>query len=335
MSKYWPIFRGKQFELLALKELAEKLAASSINPVIEPVKLKTEGLQRTLKALRNAEVPTTIIVNPEVGEFANSSGDLLQNLEPILEEAETVRAISSGLITFALSLDSSIGGREITDIVSALKDSIWLKQKPVVHLVLRGFADPYLVKKILDDAGLEGGAEMMILVEDPPARKYYQDVFGRATFIQITDGFEKRKNADYAKRPTEFFHTAAFDYPEQGFGGFGDYSIVGREFSETGGPAWAVAIHLTFTASSPVYAMYVRHYVSDDNDSPSFPAEKYLQALDKLVADVSAPNSSIQKTSAVREFVRLHENGHFPGLGYVKKLSMIHHMEVMVKILDV
>jgi hypothetical protein len=40
-------------------------------------------------------------------------------------------------------------------------------------------------------------------------------------------------------------------------------------------------------------------------------------------------NSKILETSAVKEFMDLHRQGHFPGLGHIKKLSMNHHIETL------
>jgi hypothetical protein len=40
------------------------------------------------------------------------------------------------------------------------------------------------------------------------------------------------------------------------------------------------------------------------------------------------------ETSAVKEFRDLHAKGHFPGLGYVKKLSMNHHIETLADFLS-
>ena len=75
--------------------------------------------------------------------------------------------------------------------------------------------------------------------------------------------------------------------------------------------------------------MAIRHFISDDNNSPADPAKKFREALDKLVRAVEDPNSPYIKTSAIEEYIQLHEKGHFPGLGYVKKLSMIHHIETL------
>ncbi len=44
---------------------------------------------------------------------------------------------------------------------------------------------------------------------------------------------------------------------------------------------------------------------------------------------LNKPNSKILETKAVQEFRKLHKEGHFPGLGHVKKLSMNHHIETL------
>ena len=56
---------------------------------------------------------------------------------------------------------------------------------------------------------------------------------------------------------------------------------------------------------------------------------KFGQALAKLIAKLDSGNSKLLETEAIKEFRELHEKGHFPGLGYVKKLSMKHHIETL------
>ncbi|HBX38303.1 MAG TPA: ATP-binding protein, partial [Pseudohongiella sp.] len=62
-------------------------------------------------------------------------------------------------------------------------------------------------------------------------------------------------------------------------------------------------------------------------------AGKFAEALEKLVADVSSPGTKVFRSNAVAEYLRLHQAQHFPGLGYIKKLSMQHHMELMAHLL--
>ena len=115
--------------------------------------------------------------------------------------------------------------------------------------------------------------------------------------------------------------------------GFGDFLIVGDDYSESGGPAYAVAIHLTFIDPDNDDVMYIYHFVSDTNDTPTDPAGKFAQALKKLINKLESERSNLYETSAIKEFRDLHAKEHFPGLGYVKKLSMKHHIETLAQYL--
>lgn len=116
--------------------------------------------------------------------------------------------------------------------------------------------------------------------------------------------------------------------------GFGDFLIVGNEFHEGGGPAYAVAIHLTFIDPDKDDAMYIYHFVSKTKDTPTDPAGKFGEALQKLIEKLESGDSKLLETTAIKEFRELHEKGHFPGLGYIKKLSMNHHIETIADYFD-
>lgn len=73
---YFPYFRGRQYELLALKELAsQKLISKSVIPVIEPIK-QIPALKNALKAFNDAGLPIGIIVNPNVGGLIGKSDEI-------------------------------------------------------------------------------------------------------------------------------------------------------------------------------------------------------------------------------------------------------------------
>ena len=75
--------------------------------------------------------------------------------------------------------------------------------------------------------------------------------------------------------------------------------------------------------------MLIYHFKSERQDTPTDPARKFAEALEKMMATLNDPHSKVLETSAVKEFRLLHKQGHFPGLGYVKKLSMNHHIETL------
>lgn len=77
---YFPYLRGRQFELLALRELAENsLICKHIIPIIEPVKLSST-LLKTLECFIASNRDVAVIHNPQVGNFGNDVGALNDNL---------------------------------------------------------------------------------------------------------------------------------------------------------------------------------------------------------------------------------------------------------------
>jgi hypothetical protein len=75
--------------------------------------------------------------------------------------------------------------------------------------------------------------------------------------------------------------------------------------------------------------MQIYHFKSKRTDTPKDPAGKFAEALAAMMKVLNDPKPKVHETDAVKEFRALHEQGHFPGLGYVKKLSMSHHIETM------
>jgi hypothetical protein len=132
----------------------------------------------------------------------------------------------------------------------------------------------------------------------------------------------------------EKFSDLHVTYEEEDMDGFGDFLMVGDDYSEGGGPAYAVAIHLTFINSEDDDVMYIYHFISKTNDTPTDPGGKFAQALEKLITKLNTGTSKLFESSAIQEFRGLHAKGHFPGLGYVKKLSMKHHIETLADFFD-
>jgi hypothetical protein len=50
-----------------------------------------------------------------------------------------------------------------------------------------------------------------------------------------------------------------------------------------------------------------------------------------MITTLDRSSSKVLETTAVKEFRSLHAKGHFPGLGYIKKLSMNHHIQTLAK----
>ncbi len=113
------------------------------------------------------------------------------------------------------------------------------------------------------------------------------------------------------------------------FLGFGDYSVIGKDYLETGFAPYAVAIHIVYFANDK--SLRVHHFVSDSNEDIKNPAKKFYQAVKKL-AKWCDKNDTMQ-TMGLKVFLGHYKNQTYPGLGSVKKLSLMHHLELVSKYL--
>ncbi len=75
--------------------------------------------------------------------------------------------------------------------------------------------------------------------------------------------------------------------------------------------------------------MRISHFLSERQDTLTDPAGKFAESLEKLMSEINRQGTHLLRTNAVEAFMDLHEREHYPGLGFVKKLSMQHHMETM------
>ncbi|MEC9386271.1 MAG: sce7725 family protein [Pseudomonadota bacterium] len=311
---YYPFFRGKQYDLLAIKESAPTLAESGFRPIIEPVKESLSGLTRCLEALDEFGSEAVLIVNPRYGDH---KGNWEQLVHYFKEELSEFKKIFPGIL---LLEDSDL------EEVQALVEKYGTSNLFFLH---SGFTKAKLLSSWLTEAKIPA---THVFVEDFSV-KTYRRYFKDSHRVLIRDGFEKRVNAKHPE--IEMFSDLHLTYEDEGMEGFGDFLTVGDDYSESGGPAYAVAIHITYIDSENDDIMFIHHFKSIRQDTPQDPAGKFLEALDKLVAEFRSPENQILETSAIREFLRLHEKRHFPGLGYVKKLSMIHHLETLAAFLAV
>lgn len=308
MYLYYPYFRGKQYELITIRENAVRLAKARFLPIIEPVKESLGGLQKALVAVCNAKGAAVVVVNPHHGEHADggaSISDLLASGFP------GSPGINAGILLK--------NGMSVADAVSCFH----AHKGHSPTLIHAGFTEGRALAEAL---GADAARVRHVFI-DELSSKLYRKHFSSAERVLVRDGFERRRNRDHPD--VEFFSDLHVTYPDDGMVGFGDFLTVGDDYIEGGGPAYAIAIHLTFIDPDQDNAMFIYHFKSTRMDTPADPAGKFAEALEKLVNVVDAPGSKIHLTDAIREFKELHRKGHFPGLGYVKKLSMQHHIETM------
>jgi hypothetical protein len=305
---YHPYFRGKQYELITVRETALTLAAAKFVPIIEPVKEALNGLQRTLQAVCDTEGSAIVIVNPHHGVHAEGGESISALLKAnFLERPEIAAGV---LLKKSMTVDEAVA-------------CIEEHEDHDMALIHAGFTD---AKGLVDGLG-DKMKEMRHVFFEPYCGKLYRKHFADAQRVLLRDGFQRRRNRDHPA--VELFSDLHVTFEEEGMDGFGDFLIVGDDYSESGGPAYAVAIHLTFIDPTKDDAMFIYHFVSESQDTPTDPAGKFGEALELMMEKLAEPNNHIFESTAVAEFRDLFARGHFPGLGYIKKLSMKHHIETL------
>lgn len=305
---YFPYFRGKQFELILVRECAQLMRGSGFIPVIEPVKESTSGLKRAVDAVSDAGGEAILILNPQHGFFSENNEGLERFFADELPDHPNIGA---GII---LSQNTQLNN--VIRLVEAHPDRS-------ITMIHAGFPDARI---LVAEFGNELTRMRHIFWEEH-CGKIYQKHFRGAQRILLRDGFKAQSNRNYD--PIDFFSDLHVTFDEEGMNGFSDFSIVGKGFSETGGPAYAVAIHITCIDPENEDTMFVHHFVSIRKDTPTDPAGKFAEALQKLEVEVRREGSCIEEGEAIREFLDLGQRGHYPGLGTVKKLSMKHHLETL------
>ncbi len=311
---YYPFLRGKQFELILLRENAKLLKENNIHPIIEPVKEDFKALNRALKVLNNEGLECTLVVNPKSGNNPVNSEKIINDLF-----LDSIHDYSNVCIGYILKADSNI-----SDLTGLLKEHNSFNFSIIHYGFTKG-------KELANAISSYSTIQRHIFIDGFAGKLYQRNFKTEDTHrILIRDGFKpQKKNSLYPR--SEHFSDLHITYTDERMDGFGDFLIVGDDYRETGGPAYAVAIHLTYLAEEN--DMFIYHFISDQTDSPTDPGGKFLEALEKLIEEIDKPDSSIFKSKASEEYQALYEKQHFPGLGYVKKLSMQHHVELIADFL--
>lgn len=306
-NMYFPYLRGRQFELIALRELVEKeTLGDKVIPVIEPVKLSST-LIKTIEMYTEKGKPLAIIVNPRVGNFISDLDE---------DKNESLKV----------------------DFLDCLKDNHYIL---FLNLLKKNDKPDIFIEKCVNNMGTICTDKDAITVYEtyfketevrynliPDESSFRRKV--RKNRVLLADRFNKQdRNNDYIDIDEEPFSDDHLYYLEDGYVGFSDYSVVGKAYSDTGFAPYAVAIHIVYFATDK--SLRIKHFVSDSNDDISDPAGKFQEALSKLVE--WNKNNKLD-TIAMKEFEDLYYREAYPGLGTVKKLSIMHHLELIGKYLD-
>lgn len=312
---YFPYLRGKTFELLALRECADLANINLyISPIIEPVLQNTASLKKLCDKLIEKNINFNIIVNPKVGAFAKDENSI-ENIIRFVKE----NLLLNNNFQVAYLINSTDDLKNLQFVLERTENlNIFFT---LIHNCLN---DDDLLQKVNEDERIK----FNIVDFSKTSARYYRK-FKKGTLITLSDGFKVQKNNSlYADNIDEFFSEEYRYYKEEGYFGFSDYLTIGDIYNEGGFLPYAVVIHITYEFNNQIR---IFHAVSDSNEDATDTAGKFYEALEKLITWVNKNN--ITKTKAILNFEELYNKQKFPGLGTIKKLSMLNHLELIYRVL--
>lgn len=302
---YFPYLRGRQFELIALRELIEKDRINeNVLPIIEPIK-PSSTLLKALQAFAEKDKEIAVVFNPIVGDFGKEIKEMRSEDSKIANELYDL-LLNNKKIIKAYVMSKAESKRLKTDVD---------KEKYMIINLNRDSLNDYL--EVYD-----GSLPRYTLIPDDRAfRRVIPD-----TKILFEDNFNKQaRNIDYLENPDEFFSDTHLYFKNENYIGFSDYTVVGEGFNESGFAPVAVAIHIIYLGAKN--EMRIHHFVSDSNDGIEDPGGKFGEALEKLV--FWCDENNVKSTLGLQGFYDCYNSGKYPGLGTVKKLSIMHHIELV------
>lgn len=308
---YYPFLRARQFELIALRELAAEGATQGvIVPILEPVKETHNNLILAHKVFLEREQTAYLIVNPKIGEL---SGDKNYYLEYLTSIEKRVFKPAFHYRNNSEFINQSIKHFGLTDCMIICQNDASVEDAELSELV-------------------EKDEVSSINVEDPNRNRSLHRFLKRLgkNYIRMDDLFEKQpRNSEYLHMQENRFSEEHLYFQDEGFNGFSDYTVLPSEYIDGGSTPRAVVIHLTYLNNNK--QIWIRHFTSETNDSISNVQGKFAEAAEKAV---NYCKKSGLTNSAIAELISYFDNEHYPGLGTVKKLSIKNHLLLLSNFLN-
>lgn len=307
---YYPFLRARQFELIALRELASEEATQGvIVPILEPVKETHTNLTLANKIFLEKGQIAYIIVNPMIGELAGDSNfylDYLNSLESnVFKPAFHYRNSPENNSNY---IHESIINYNLSDCMLICQNDIQDTDENF--------------RILAESVGITS-----FNVVDPGRNRSFNRYISSLNkiYIRLDDLFEKQaRNSDFLDISEHRFSEEHLYFDGEGYQGFSDYTVLPSEFIDGGSTPRAVVIHLTYLNGEN--QIWIRHFTSDTNDSIANVQGKFAEAATKAV---NYCRQNGLTNSAITELESYFDNEHYPGLGTVKKISIKNHLLVL------
>ena len=312
---YYPYLRAKQYELKALREFsAEHKEQNSIIPILEPVKQQPNALSLAIDEMLTNRLKFALILNPNDGDFKHPT----VHFDTWFQNKGLMENKDSWIPAFLYSkrdaheILSLIDKHTFNNAMIIFRTCMDMDDESAWNIVKNHYVG-YIVNSF-------GSAV---------SRRLRSRLKGTGKqVIRLDDCFKSKvRNADYALEIDELFSEEPFFYAEEGLDGYSDYTTLSSEYIEGGMLPYALVIHLSYRKNEE--QLYVHHFVSDSNETNNDIRGKFREAARKVALFYKDKH----QTEAVKEIIeKANDSEGYPGLGYLKKLSIKNHLELILSL---
>lgn len=305
---YFPYLFGRRSEFLATRALLkERGPLDTWAPVIEPVNRNIGDLSTFASIFGKAGARALILINPDLHQLASK------------DAATTFRKETMSLFSDYPSLVPAYRIKSTTTMANC---EAFLKLYKSEELALV-YASPGLSDSDIQVLASETRVRLHLIVNDKVTATQLAKM-PKAKRVFIRDNFNKlARNADYGA--PELFSDKHKTYSSAGLG-FGDFTMLGNVFQDSGSTPAAVAAHAAYKHPT-TGDVWLQHFVSDDTERDvGDVASKFLQSSRKLVSAARRRPAEFGWNPGLEAFANHVKSSTYPGLGKNKEYQILHHV---------
>lgn len=309
---YYPYFRSKKYEILALRDffIDKEGSEQRIFPIIEPVKKDFKDIIKLLSDIPEGYF-LYILANPSAGDNIST-----QDIKEIFELGESTNDDLSKNF-----LDKS-KIRYAWDLSKNTKIPGWLQKSTL----------PIAIVNKMQNVNIEPSVDFdKYIVSTDMIWQVQSQILEQNKIIVLQDTFEKKeRNAEYVDT-SEYIFTRFHLFDS--YAGYSDYLTIGSVYSSGGFTPRSVAIHWTYYMAGEYSTIYANSFASERNlGERSGIGDKFHEAAGKLIKYFE--DKQIYKTTSYVELENRYKEDRYPGLGLLKKYSMLNHLDIVSKSLE-
>ncbi len=292
-------------------ESAPVIASSDILPIVEIGSVAAAAINRWT-ALVDSGMNFISVVNPQSNKVSLSA-----KLPGMIAKSASAPNVVLGLI-----LTTRTTQAEVVDFLAKYPN----RELAIIHRGQR--SDATTIASLLSASG---NVAYQIFVTET-VNQAYHSLFSGGIKVALEDGFNRggvTANANYGVE--DFYSNLRWAHPASGYDGFGDFLMV-EDAEASGGPARAVAVHLTMQPDASTDEIWVKHFISDDRVGTGNSTGKAHQALRHLLHEVDT-NPAIHPSSAIGILRAIYAAGESVHLGRIKAITHSHHIELISTLL--